>query len=105
MHPAERGFIIINDIYSGKTDDYIRNIKFNYLNKILTNAQSQPIESMLIRYVDPIILETFNDPNLDIFRNKVLSIVFWDISGLSYLCELLKNEPYLLNNRIFKRIF
>ena len=51
---------------------------------------------MLIRYIDPIILETFNDPNLDIFRNKVLSIVFWDISGFSYLCELLKNEPYLI---------
>lgn len=51
---------------------------------------------MLIRYVDPIILETFNNPNLDIFRNKVLSIVFWDISGFSRLCELLKNEPYLI---------
>ncbi|HEX6294134.1 MAG TPA: hypothetical protein VFZ46_03190, partial [Nitrososphaeraceae archaeon] len=74
MHPAERGFIIINDKLSDKTEDYIRNIKFNYLNKILTNVPSQPIESMLIRFVDPIILETFNDPNLDIFRNKVLSI-------------------------------
>jgi class 3 adenylate cyclase/plastocyanin len=98
MHPAEQGFIIINDTsLLDKTDeDITNNIKFNYLNKIFTNVQSQPIESMLIRYVDPIILETFYDPNLDIFRNKVLSIVFWDISGFSYLCELLKNEPYLI---------
>jgi class 3 adenylate cyclase len=51
---------------------------------------------MLIRYADPIILETFNDPNLDIFRNKILSIIFWDISGFSRLCELLKNKPYLI---------
>lgn len=99
MHPAEQGFIIMNDTPSlDKTDkgDITNNIKFNYLKKIFSNAQSQPIESMLIRFVDPIILEIFNDPNLDIFRNKVLSIVFWDISGFSYLCELLKNEPYLI---------
>jgi class 3 adenylate cyclase/plastocyanin len=99
IHSAEQGFIIINDISSlDKTDkgDITNNIKFNYLNKILTNVQSQPIESMLIRFVDPIILETLNDPNLDIFRNKILSIVFWDISGFSYLCESLKNEPYLI---------
>lgn len=79
MHPAEQGFIIMNDTPSlDKTDkgDITNNIKFNYLTKIFSNAQSQPIESMLIRFVDPIILEIFNDPNLDIFRNKVLSIVF-----------------------------
>ena len=96
IHPAERGFIIVNNTLSNKTDD-ASNIKFNYLNKIFSNTQSQQIENTLTRYVDPIILETFNDPNLDIFRNKVLSIVFWDISGFSYLCELLKkNEPYLI---------
>lgn len=97
MHPAERGFIIINDVLLDKTDDSSSNaIKFNYLNRIFANVQNQPIESTLIRYVDPIILETFNDPNLETFRNKVLSIVFWDIGGFSRLCELLKNEPYLI---------
>ncbi len=30
------------------------------------------------------------------FRNKVLSIVFWDLGGFSKLCELLENEPYLI---------
>ncbi|HET7642211.1 MAG TPA: adenylate/guanylate cyclase domain-containing protein, partial [Nitrososphaeraceae archaeon] len=74
----------------------INDIKVNYLNKIFTNEQSRSTESILIRYVDPIILETFNDSNLDIFRNKILSIIFWDISGFSRLCELLKNEPYLI---------
>lgn len=95
IHPAERGFIIINDMLLDKTND-IRNTKFSYLNKIFSNVQTQSIEYMLTRYVDPIILETFNDPNLDIFRNKILSIVFWDISGFTSLCELLKNEPYLI---------
>jgi hypothetical protein len=95
IHPAERGIIIVNNTLLNKTDD-TSNIKFNYLNKIFS-TQSQPIENTLTRYVDPIILETFKDPNLDIFRNKVLSIVFWDISGFSYLCKLLKkNEPYLI---------
>ncbi|HEX5185714.1 MAG TPA: adenylate/guanylate cyclase domain-containing protein [Nitrososphaeraceae archaeon] len=98
IHPAEQGFIIINDLPLDKKfdDSIINDIKINYLNKIITNVQSQSIESMLIRHVDPIILETFNDPNLDIFRNKILSIIFWDISGFSRLCELLKNEPYLI---------
>ena len=97
VHPAERGFIIIiQDQLSEKIHDINNNQSFNYFHKILQNVQSQPIESILSRYVDPIILETFNNPNLDIFRNKVLSIVFWDISGFSHLCELLKNEPYLI---------
>jgi class 3 adenylate cyclase/plastocyanin len=96
IHPAERGFIIINDTTLDKTDDSSSNAKFNYLNKIFANVQNQPIESILIRYIDPIILEILNDPNLETFRNKVLSIVFWDISGFSRLCELLKNEPYLI---------
>ena len=95
IHPAERGFIIINDMLLDKTND-IRNTKFSNLNKIFSNVQTQSIEYMLIRYVDPIILETFNDPNLEIFRNKILSIVFWDISGFTSLCELLNNEPYLI---------
>lgn len=96
VHPAERGFIIIHDQISERIYDINNNQSFNYFNKILQNVQIQPIESILIRYVDPIIIETFNDPNLDIVRNKVLSIVFWDLSGFSYLCELLKNEPYLI---------
>ena len=97
MHPAERGFIIINELLLNETsNNTINDIKVNYLNKIFANEQSKSIESILIRYVDPIILETFNDSNLDIFRNKILSIIFWDISGFSRLCELLKNEPYLI---------
>jgi class 3 adenylate cyclase len=94
--PCRTRFIIINNTLSNITDN-ASNIKFNYLNKIFSNTQSQSIGNNLTRYVDPIILETFNDPNLDIFRNKVLTIVFWDISGFSHLCELLKkSEPYLI---------
>ena len=95
IHPAERGFVNINN-HLDKTIQDINNIKFSNLTNILPNKQNQQIESLLVRYVDPIILETFNDPNLDIFRNKILSIVFWDLSGFSRLCEILKNEPYLV---------
>ena len=72
IHHAEQGFIIINETISDKNNTDITNYssKFNYLNKIFANVQHQTIESMLIRYIDPIILETFNYPNLDIFRKK-----------------------------------
>lgn len=95
IHPAEQGFIVINKTISGTNND-INSSEIKYLNKIFSNVRNQSIESMLIRYVDPIILEIFNYPNLEIFRNKVLSIVFWDLGGFSKLCELLENEPYLI---------
>jgi plastocyanin len=59
IHPAEQGFIIISDVSIDKKidDNPINDIKINYLNKTITNVQSQSIESMLIRYVDPIILD------------------------------------------------
>ena len=29
-------------------------------------------------------------------HNRVLTIVFWDISGFSNMCNVLKNEPHLI---------
>jgi len=55
IHPAERGFIIINNTLSNITDN-TSNIKFNYSNKIFSNTQNQPIRNILTRYVDPMIL-------------------------------------------------
>ena len=67
IHPAEQGFIVINRTISGTNSD-INSSEIKYLNKISSNVRNQSIESMLIRYVDPIILEIFNYPNLEIFR-------------------------------------
>jgi class 3 adenylate cyclase len=36
------------------------------------------------------------DPNLVNMQNKILTLVFWDISGFSVLCEILKENTQLV---------
>ena len=93
LHPAERGAIMI---YDQLTDKKSIDNQLKYFKKNLENIQSNSLELILKRYVDPIVLESFNDPNSNIVRNKILTIVFWDISGFSNLCEMLKGKPYMI---------
>jgi len=94
LHPAERGAIMIydNQLKDKKSVDN----QFRYFRKGLENVRRTSLESILKRYVDPVVLESFDHPNSNIVRNKVLTIVFWDITGFSRLCIILKNEPYMI---------
>lgn len=96
LHPAERGFIIIYDQQMNKSEIDVDIKTKNYFDSMITDIQTYSLESMLIRHVDPIVVDLFNNPHLDTFRNKVLTIVFWDIGGFSLLNKILNNEPYLI---------
>ena len=46
--------------------------------------------------MDPVVLEQIQDPELVTMQNKILTIVFWDISGFSILCESLQFHQELV---------
>jgi class 3 adenylate cyclase len=54
------------------------------------------MHTSLEKYVDPVVLEQIRDPELVTMQNKILTIVFWDISGFSILCEKLKSHKELI---------
>jgi class 3 adenylate cyclase len=54
------------------------------------------MHTSLEKYVDPVVLEQIRDPELVTLQNKILTVVFWDISGFSVLCESLQSHPELV---------
>lgn len=54
------------------------------------------IQINLEKYVDPVVLEQINDPDLINLQNKILTGIFWDISGFSILCEIPKEHTELV---------
>ena len=89
LHPAERGYIIIYDKQMNKSKNKTDFETKNYFNKMITDIHTHSLESMLIRHVDPVVVDLYNNPHLDVFRNKVLTIIFWDVGGFSRLNKIL----------------
>ena len=54
------------------------------------------MHTSLEKYVDPVVLEQIRDPELVTMQNKILTVVFWDISGFSVLCERLQFHQELV---------
>jgi hypothetical protein len=50
----------------------------------------------LVKYFDPLILEALLDPKKYHLQSKSMSIVFWDISGFSDLCNKFTNNPSII---------
>ena len=48
------------------------------------------------RHFHPKTLLKIADPDLVKIHNKILTIVFWDLSGFSALCEKIKGHPVLV---------
>jgi class 3 adenylate cyclase/plastocyanin len=98
-HPEERGTIIIYNKYEDEMNmkeriDHIKQV-FTFDN-IKQQQEQQDIASTLSRYEDPVIREGYYHHELETIHNRILTIVFWDISGFSNLCNVLKNEPHLI---------
>ena len=89
LHPAERGLIVVLP----KDEDEINNTqRLRFLDSIIPSLfdnENREIVTHLQRQVDPTIVEYLSNPHAVLLRNKVLTIVFWDISSFSVLCEKL----------------
>jgi class 3 adenylate cyclase len=60
------------------------------------SLEFKKMHTSLEKYVDPVVLEQIRDPELVTMQNKILTIVFWDISGFSVLCETLQFHQELV---------
>jgi adenylate cyclase len=96
LHPNERGAIIVLSRGENLLGDEQR---LQLLESTLVSETSPEFKRMhtsLEKYVDPVVLEQIRDPELVTMQNKILTIVFWDISGFSVLCEKLKDHKELI---------
>ena len=62
----------------------------------LFDDENREIVTRLQRQVDPTVVEYLSNPRAILLQNKILTIVFWDISGFSNLCEKLKDHLELI---------
>jgi len=93
-HPAERGLIAIFQTDENQLVN-TRGLESNGVSSFLFAAENQKILTRLQRQVDPAIVEYLSDANATLIQNKIMSIVFWDISNFSDLSEKLKDHPEL----------
>jgi class 3 adenylate cyclase/plastocyanin len=96
LHPNERGTVVILP----KEEDSLTNEeRLELLESTFVfdnSAEFKKMHTSLEKYVDPIVLEQIRDPELVTLQNKILTIVFWDISGFSVLCESLQFHQELV---------
>lgn len=94
-HPSERGLIAISQT-DGNQVINTRALGSQEATSSLFAAENQKILTRLQRQVDPAIVEYLSDPNAVLIQNKIMTIVFWDISNFSDLSEKLKDHPELI---------
>jgi class 3 adenylate cyclase len=94
-HPGERGLIAISQI-DGNQVINTHALGSQEATSSLFAAENQKILTRLQRQVDPAIVEYLSDPNAVLIQNKIMTIVFWDISNFSDLSEKLKDHPELI---------
>lgn len=96
LHPNERGTVVVLP----KEEDSLTNEeRLELLESTFTidnSAEFKKMHTSLEKYVDPIVLEQIRDPELVTMQNKILTIVFWDISGFSVLCDSLQFHQELV---------
>jgi class 3 adenylate cyclase len=96
MHPTERGVIgMLPKPEDQMTED--EKVRFlDDLNLSISDNANQKILTRLQRQLDPAIIEYLSDPHATLIQNKVMTIVFWDISNFSKLTEIFKDHPELI---------
>jgi class 3 adenylate cyclase/plastocyanin len=96
LHPNERGAVIVLSKEENLLNEEQR---LELLESTLVSESSREpkrTHTSLEKYVDPVVLEQIRDPELVTLQNKILTIVFWDLSGFSVLCEKLKSHKELI---------
>jgi class 3 adenylate cyclase/plastocyanin len=96
MHPSERGVIgMLPKLEDQMTED--EKVRFlDDLNLSISDNANQKILTRLQRQLDPAIIEYLSDPHATLIQNRVMTIVFWDISNFSKLTEIFKDHPELI---------
>jgi len=96
IHPAERGLIAIlpKDEDQMTTDE--RSKFLAAVSPSLFNQENQKILTRLQRQLDSAVVEYLSNPQAPLIQNKILTLVFWDISHFSDLSEKLKQYPELI---------
>ncbi len=96
MHPSERGVI---GMLPKSEDQMTEDEKARFLDDLnlsISDNANQKILTRLQRQLDPAIIEYLSDPHAILIQNKVMTIVFWDISNFSKLTEIFKDHPELI---------
>lgn len=96
MHPSERGVI---GMLPKPVDQMIEDEKARFLDDLnlsISDNANQKILTRLQRQLDPAIIEYLSDPHATLIQNRVMTIVFWDISNFSKLTEIFKDHPELI---------
>jgi adenylate cyclase len=96
LHPNERGIVIVLSREEGLLNDEQRLQLLESALVLDSSPEFKKMHTSLEKYVDPVVLEQIRDPELVTMQNKILTIVFWDISGFSVLCEKLKSHKELI---------
>jgi len=96
LHPNERGTVVILPIEEGSLTNEERLELLESTFVFDNSAEFKKMHTSLEKYVDPVVLEQIRDPELVTMQNKILTIVFWDISGFSVLCESLQFHQELV---------
>ncbi len=95
-HPNERGSVVVlpTEENSLTSEERLQMLESTFA---FNNCMEfKKMHTSLEKYVDPVVLEQIQDPELVTMQNKILTIVFWDISGFSVLCESLQFHQELV---------
>jgi class 3 adenylate cyclase len=112
-HPEEKGTIVI---YEKNEDEMTDTERLRHLQgflgtkppDVLSHLSHEPIiygkkvspdiakYVSLEKFLDPRIYRILGDPELYQLQSKNMTIVFWDISSFSILCNILDKQPILI---------
>jgi class 3 adenylate cyclase len=96
IRPADEGLIAI---LSKNEDQMTTDERLKFLVAVspsLFDQENQKILTRLQRQLDSAVIEYLSNPHAPLIQNKILTIVFWDISHFSNLSEKLKQYPELI---------
>jgi class 3 adenylate cyclase/plastocyanin len=96
MHPSERGVIGMLPKPEDQMSEDEKARFLDDLNLSISDNANQKILTRLQRQLDPAIIEYLSDPLATLIQNRVMTIVFWDISNFSKLTEIFKDHPELI---------
>lgn len=89
LHPSERGAIAIFPIPENQMTEEDKSKFLDDVNLFISDNANQKILTRLQRQLDPAIIEYLSDPYATLIQNRVMTIVFWDITNFSKLTEIL----------------